>query len=162
LKDYTHLFTSGSKPYEQAKAWAPKVMDVTEWLTQRPLQPMTHPIERKATYHAACHLYHAQGVTQQPVALLQQVPGLQLEPLKEMEACCGSAGIYNLEQEQLSQPILMRKMRHVAETGAEWIITGNPGCHLQLSYGLSLTPTGAKQVLHPMQVLAMAYGAQAV
>jgi glycolate oxidase iron-sulfur subunit len=161
LKEYSHLFAAGSAEHEKAEAWAPKVMDVTEWLAKRPLAPMTHPVKRKATYHAACHLYHAQGVTQQPIDLLKQVPSLQLQPLKEMEACCGSAGIYNLEQEQLSQPILMRKMQHVVETGAEWIITGNPGCHLQLTYGLTLTPNGVKQVLHPMQVLAMGYGVSA-
>lgn len=147
-----HLFEPGTKEHEQALALSAKVKDISEVLAQQPLAPMTQPVEAVVTYHAACHLSHAQGVRQQPIDLLQQVPGLTLVPLTEQEACCGSAGIYNLEQPELADKVLRRKLGFIQESKAQWVATGNPGCHLQLQSEL---PAGT--VYHPIEILAMAY-----
>jgi glycolate oxidase iron-sulfur subunit len=90
---------------------------------------------RRLTYHDACHLAHGQGVRAQPRALLDIVPDGEWVPLAESEMCCGSAGIYNITQPAMALRLLERKMKHIAATGARVVVTGNPGCMMQLRMG---------------------------
>ena len=81
-----------------------------------------------ATYHDACHLAHGQGVRREPRELLAAVPGLRLTALPESDFCCGSAGTYNVRRPRLARRLLERKWGHVRATGADTVVTGNPGC----------------------------------
>lgn len=151
LKDYHHVVASA-----QGQAFANKVVDVMELLAQHPLEGNLHPVEMTVTYHAACHLHHAQQVQQEPYAVLRQIPGLTLVPLTEAEMCCGSAGVYNLAHPDLSLAILKEKMQHLAQTGAEAVLAGNPGCMLQLETGIRNAKMDM-QVMHPIDLLHKAY-----
>jgi glycolate oxidase iron-sulfur subunit len=160
MKEYGHLLADDPLYGAKAAHFAAKVIDVMDLLARKPLAPMPTPVHETVTYHAACHLYHVQKVREQPIALLKQVPGLTLVPLMDAEACCGSAGIYNLEQPELSQDILAEKMsciREVCETqGVGTVATGNPGCMLQLEKGVRDTGLPLN-VQHPISILARAY-----
>lgn len=157
LKEYPHLLAQDPAYREKAKEFSAKVVDVMELLAKKPLAPMPYRVEKNVTYHAACHLHHAQGIQTQPLELLGQVPGLTLVPLRDAESCCGSAGIYNLEQPELSEAILATKMEHLSRTEAEVVVTGNPGCMLQLGHGIQQKSL-SMQVQHPIEILALAYG----
>jgi len=99
---------------------------------------------------------HGQKISKQPRALLAQIPGLELVPLKEADWCCGSAGTYNLTQPEMAQQLQQRKVAHIRETGAEAVVTENPGCIIQITQGLEAA--GARvQVLHLAEVLDEAY-----
>ena len=87
-------------------------------------------------YHDACHLAHAQQIRSQPRDLLRAIPGLQLREINEPEICCGSAGVYNLLQPEAAAELRDRKSRHVWQTGADLVVSSNPGCLLQISTGL--------------------------
>jgi len=110
-----------------------------------------------ATYHDPCHVVHGQRIRGEPRKLLAQIPGLELVELQEADWCCGSAGIYNLTQPEMARRLLERKTRHVLETGAEAVVTANPGCILQLAQGLRERGAGVR-VLHIVEVLNRAYG----
>ena len=157
LGEYSALFETEPEWQQRAEALASKGCDVSELLAEKPLAPMTTPVHEVVTYHAACHLYHAQGVRNQPIDLLEQIPGLTLKPLDNMESCCGSAGIYNIEQPGLSRQVLAEKMACIQKTSADVIATGNPGCHLQLELGVR-DEKGHQVVMHPVELLAKAYG----
>ena len=88
--------------------------------------------------------------------MLQAIPGLELIELTESEWCCGSAGIYNITQPELSQEILERKMTHLAATEADIVASGNPGCLLQLQVGIQKHGL-AMQAMHPVNLLDYAY-----
>ena len=88
--------------------------------------------------------------------VLQSIPGLELIELRESEWCCGSAGIYNITQPEMSKDILERKMEHIAETDAEIVATGNPGCILQIQLGVRQRGLPMK-VMHPIDLLDCAY-----
>jgi glycolate oxidase iron-sulfur subunit len=90
---------------------------------------------RCMTYHDACHLAHGQGVRAQPRELLDMVPNVKAVPLAESEMCCGSAGTYNITQPEMAMQLLKRKMEHIAATGARVVVTGNPGCMMQIMLG---------------------------
>jgi len=112
------------------------------------------------TYHDPCHVVHGQKIRNQPRALLAQVPGLKMVDLKESDWCCGSAGIYNLTQPEMATRLLHRKVEHILATGAEAVVTANPGCILQIQAGLRAHGAGAVRVLHLVEVLDRAYGSE--
>lgn len=138
MKTYGELLRDDPAMAEKAALFSSKVKDISEFLDAIPRRPPRHPLPLKATYHDACHLAHAQGILEAPRRLLREIPELELVPLNESTWCCGSAGIYNILQPEASRQLLARKMQHIAETGAEMVITGNPGCHIQLQAGVRL------------------------
>lgn len=87
---------------------------------------------------------------------MRAIPGVELVELTESTWCCGSAGIYNITQPEMSLTLLDRKMKHIAATGAQIVATGNPGCIGQIRYGAQRL--GLKvEVVHPVTLLARAY-----
>jgi glycolate oxidase iron-sulfur subunit len=130
--------------------------DVTEFLGSIPLKVPTREIRAKVTYHDACHLAHGQGVREQPRALLRSVPGLQLVDLQESDWCCGSAGTYNLTEPAMARRLLNRKVDNIQVTAADLVVTGNPGCLMQIRAGLQQRGLPIKAV-HTVDLLAEAY-----
>ncbi|MFN8547443.1 MAG: (Fe-S)-binding protein [Candidatus Eisenbacteria bacterium] len=90
----------------------------------------------RAVFDEPCHLLHAQRIAREPRELLSRVPGLELLPLEESDWCCGAAGVYNLTQRDLAGRLLDRKVENIAASGAELVVTANPGCAIQLEAGL--------------------------
>jgi glycolate oxidase iron-sulfur subunit len=88
--------------------------------------------------------------------LLAQIPGVRLVPLPESDWCCGSAGIYNLTQPEMATQLLRRKVAHVMSTGADVVVTANPGCILQIQQGLR-DAGSPMRVLHLVELLDRAY-----
>jgi glycolate oxidase iron-sulfur subunit len=139
-----------------AAALAARARDVTEILAAAGLPAPGRRLDRRVTYHDACHLAHAQGVRSAPRDLLRQIPGVELVELAESDHCCGSAGTYNLTEPAMARRLLARKVDHVLATGAAVVATANPGCALQLRAGLLLRGAGLA-VAHPVDLLARAY-----
>jgi glycolate oxidase iron-sulfur subunit len=95
-----------------------------------------------------------------PLRVLGAVPGLTLVPLEGSEHCCGSAGIYNLVEPDVSHTVLAPKLAHIAETRAALVATGNPGCLMQIGAGLHQAGAGVR-VVHPVDLLDASYSADA-
>lgn len=157
LKEYDFLLRGDPDYAERAKAFAERVVDVSELLAQKPLSPPTHTVERTVTYQEPCHLAHAQRITQQPRDLLAQIPGLELVEMKESSLCCGSAGIYNIIRKDMANDLGDRKIAHVLETGAGEVITANPGCAMQLRTSLIRNRSGLP-VKHIVELIDESYG----
>ena len=101
---------------------------------------------------------HAQKVDENPQKLLNSLPGVKLVALKESNWCCGSAGIYNLVQPELSAAILNRKTESIRQTLVEYpkastIVTANPGCLYQIRAGIRSDKIELR-ILHPVVYLA--------
>ncbi|MDX6318739.1 MAG: glycolate oxidase iron-sulfur subunit [Nocardioidaceae bacterium] len=134
LKEYGHLLRDepGGWP-ERAEALSAKVRDVSELLAELgPVAPR-HPLPMTVAYQDACHLAHAQGVRDQPRALLGAIPGIEMKALVEAEICCGSAGVYNLLHPEPARELGERKARAVLDSGADIMVTANPGCWMQVA-----------------------------
>ena len=156
MKDYGALLADDPQWAGRARAFSARVRDISEFLAGEGITPPTTPLELKVAYDDPCHLSHGQGVRTQPRTLLEQIPGLRLVSLPESDWCCGSAGSFSVQQPEMAARILARKMRHVSESGADVLASGNPGCLLHLSKGVrqARLPT---RVHHPIELLAMAY-----
>ncbi len=104
------------------------------------------------TYHDACHLAHGQGIRVQPRALLGLIPGIEIVPLGESEMCCGSAGTYNITQPEMAMRLLERKMKNIEQTKAQIVVTGNPGCAMQIRLGAKKFDVDVV-IKHPIELL---------
>jgi len=156
MHEYPTLF-HGLAQEDEAAAFAAKALDISLFLSRLGMvapQPLAQPL--RAAYHDACHLANAQGVRSEPRALLSAIPNLTLLEIPEGELCCGSAGVYNLEQPQIAGQLGERKARNILATGAEAIVTGNIGCMTQIAAHLARLGRPLP-VWHTVQVLDRAY-----
>jgi glycolate oxidase iron-sulfur subunit len=157
MKHYGHLLADDPEWAGRAAAFAAKVKDVHEFLVEAGFEPPTRPLNKRVTYHEACHLVHGQKVSDQPRQILRALPGVELVELPEATWCCGSAGIYNITHTETALALLDRKLDHLEETGADVVATANPGCQIQLEYGIRRR--GLKvEVVHPVTLLRRGYG----
>jgi glycolate oxidase iron-sulfur subunit len=138
MKEYGELLAGHGGWAPRAAALSAKVRDFTEFLAELGPAAVRHPLPVRAAYHDACHLGHAQGITAQPRALLRAIPSLQLAEIADGATCCGSAGIYNLVQPEPARELGERKASAVEATGAQLLVSANPGCALQISAALAV------------------------
>ncbi len=152
-----HLMLKGTPDEARADAFRHRVMDVSVFLMRLGLQaiPKAGAAQRVA-YHDACHLANAQGVREEPRALLRAIPGLELLELPNAHLCCGSAGTYNLDQPATAASLGSQKAKAVIGTKADVVASGNIGCLTQLRVHLKKLGSPV-QVRHTMQVLRDAY-----
>ena len=134
-------------------------MDVSSFLETTSIRTrFTTDIRLRVGYDDPCHLIHAQGESGAPRNLLSAVPGLDLIEVACADECCGSAGVYNLTQPELSMEILDRKMENVRAADLNLLVTGNPGCLFQLQYGVRRHGLEL-EVVHIAEFLSRAMGA---
>jgi glycolate oxidase iron-sulfur subunit len=156
LKEYAEWLHDDPKWAERANKFSALVRDVTEYadsIWPSELRPR-YSASVRATYHDPCHLSNIQNVRKQPRNLLKRVDGLEMRELADSfpVRCCGSAGIYNITHTPMALELLDRKMDDINATGAELIVSANPGCLMQLEWGVRRN--GKKmQVKHLVQVL---------
>jgi glycolate oxidase iron-sulfur subunit len=156
MKEYGQLLAGDPAWAARAGALAGRVRDFAEFLAALTgpggRQAPRHPLPVTAVYHDACHLGHAQGIKAQPRQLLAAIPGLELTETGDGGVCCGSAGVYNLLQPDAARELGGRKAATVAATGAQLLISANPGCSLQIASALEAQGS-PMPVAHTAQVL---------
>jgi glycolate oxidase iron-sulfur subunit len=136
MKEYADLLADDPAYAARARAFAGKVRDLAEILVEfGPVAPR-HPLPVVAAYHDACHLAHAQGVRSQPRQLLAGIPELEIREIADAEICCGSAGVYNILNPEPARELGDRKAANVLATGADLLVTANPGCIMQITDAL--------------------------
>ena len=152
MKEYGHLLRDDPNYAERARAFSAKCRDISEILAELPSQARRHPLRLRVAFHDSCHLQHAQGVRIQPRKLLSDIPQLDLLEIPDAAICCGSAGIYNLVQPNAANALGDRKAALIAPLDPDVVVTGNPGCILQMQ--ASLERAGKRiPVLHTIQLL---------
>jgi glycolate dehydrogenase iron-sulfur subunit len=159
LRHYGSLLADDLAYRDRAKLWDERVRDIQEWLVEidcRPPKASPFNDQTTITYHESCHLVHGQKISRQPRTILQLLPDVSLVELPESSWCCGAAGIYTITQPLQAERLLGRKTANIMSTGARWVATANPGCHLQVARGLDAAGSGVN-VAHPMSLLARAY-----
>jgi glycolate oxidase iron-sulfur subunit len=160
LKDYGELFAHDPAWAERAHAFAARARDASEplgdLLREGELNTRFERTLLRITYQEPCHLAHAQRISVQPRALLRAIPGVELVEMAESSVCCGSAGVYNLLRPAMAGALGARKARNTVATGAQAVVTANPGCALQLRAELDKAGS-ALPVLHLMDLLDAAY-----
>ena len=147
LKEYDHLLGT-----ENGAEFAKKCRDISEFLAAEGLTATPAARPMRVAYDDPCHLCHGQGVRSQPRDLLRQVPGIVLVDVTKSDDCCGSAGIYNLLQPKLAEEIGQRKAANLHKSAPDLIVTGNPGCMMQIDSHMRRSGHFVP-VCHPIELL---------
>lgn len=147
LKEYDHLLGT-----DEGRQFAAKCRDISEFLAAEGLTATPRAQELRVAYDDPCHLCHGQGVRSQPRELLAKVPGIDLVSPGKSEDCCGSAGIYNMLQPELAADIGRKKAADLQATAADMIVTGNPGCMMQIDSHMRRSGHNVP-VRHPIELL---------
>jgi glycolate oxidase iron-sulfur subunit len=155
MKEYDDLLEHDPQFLPRAKEFVAKVKDVTEYLAQVGLRAPRRKIEQQVIYQDPCHLLHAQKVKNQPRELLKAI-GCKLVEIPHADQCCGSAGVYNVTQNELSMKILEAKMDDIGSVSADMLATGNVGCMIQIRAGVDQRKMNLP-VKHVMELLEEAY-----
>lgn len=157
MKEYAELLKNDPQYAAKAERFSEMTQDVTEFLAGLPFEAPTATLNRTVTYQDPCHLAHAQRITAAPRTILKSIPGVELVEMEDSGLCCGGAGIYSSIQPALSQRLLKRKMAAIFATGAQEVITANPGCMLQVETGFKTQGKNGR-VRHVVDILDEAYG----
>jgi len=152
MKSYGELLRDDPAYADRARVFAAKCVDVSELLAELGPRATRHPIAMRVAYHGACHLQHAQGISQAPRDVLRAIPGLDLREIPEPDICCGSAGIYNMLEPETAATLRDRKVGHLLTTSAEAVVSSNPGCLMQIASGLEACGR-AIPAMHLVEVL---------
>jgi glycolate oxidase iron-sulfur subunit len=155
MKEYGEQLEHDVLMNDRAAVFSARVRDLSEFLAAKGVH-RGGELRLRVTYDAPCHLIHAQRITHAPLQMLEAVPGLEIVPLPGSEECCGGAGTYGLQHPQLGGRILNDKLDAIRTTGAQAVVTPNPGCMMQIGAGLLLRGEEVA-VLHPIEVLDESY-----
>jgi glycolate oxidase iron-sulfur subunit len=155
MKAYSELLHKDEDYGPAARDFVRKIKDVTEYLAAIGLRPPNRKLNARVTYQDPCHLAHGQGIRSGPRELLRQA-GAELVETAHPDACCGSAGVYNVVENELSMKVLDAKMDELQSARADIIASANVGCMLQLRAGVA--QRGMKtRVAHVVELLNESY-----
>ena|SRR5215472_6920094 len=155
LKEYAALLQDDPIYAERAREFTTKARDINEYLASIELREPKFKLNARVTYQDSCHLAHAQGIRSAPRQLLQYI-GAELVESPRADSCCGSAGVYNVVQNEISMKILDEKMGYVASVRPDIIVTANIGCMLQFRAGVARKRLNAR-VAHLVELLDEVY-----
>lgn len=161
LKEYPELLDGDPIYGPKAEAFAARVKDFSEFLAEIGLSAELAPVPGRIAYQDACHLVHGQGISRQPRDLITAIPDVELVDIEHPTVCCGSAGLYASTDTELSMQILDEKLDAIQASGAEIIVSGNPGCLIQLRYGARRRGLNLR-VIHLAELLDEAHAAAGV
>jgi glycolate oxidase iron-sulfur subunit len=149
LKHIASFFAGDPEWEERAAAFSRKAMDLTEYLVKAGYAPR-QKTEAVFTYHDPCHLARGQGIRNQPRDLLKAAGGFV--EMEEADTCCGGAGSFHVDYPEISAKILEKKRRNIERTGATVVVTGCPGCLIQLAKAAK-AGGGRFRAMHISQVI---------
>jgi glycolate oxidase iron-sulfur subunit len=156
LATYGHLLENDDTHAESARNFSARVRDVSQQLATSEMRAGANPIDACVTYDTSCHLLYGQRAGEVSQQMLRSIHDLNFVALEGAERCCGAAGIYNLLQPEMSRQVLDEKLAHISQTGADILVTGNPGCQMQIGAGATLA--GMKlRVCHPIELVDESY-----
>ena len=151
VKRYGHLFRNDDHWRDKAERISTLTKDISEFLNEQELR--SHQLVENCTvlYHDACSLIHGQKVRNEPRLLLNNV-GFDVREIPGKHFCCGSAGVYNLIQEEIARQLKSRRLKAIDKIESAFIATGNIGCQVQLQTSLD------RPVVHTVELLDWATG----
>ncbi|MCC6887795.1 MAG: glycolate oxidase subunit GlcF [Hyphomicrobiales bacterium] len=151
VKDYGYMLRSDRAYAAKAARVSALAKDVCEYLVGLDLHTVESLPALTTAYHGACSLQHGQKITWQPKELLCRT-GFVVEDVPEGHLCCGSAGTYNILEDDIAKRLRTRKVANIEKVEPDVIAAGNIGCITQIAAGTSIP------VVHPVELIDWATG----
>lgn len=159
LVDYNYLLRDEPSWQKRAENFSNKIKDVTRILIELDFDKQPLRLDKQViTYQDSCHLKNGQKTFMEPRQLLESISGVTYVEMVDANRCCGSAGIYNIVESDMSMRILDYKMEQAEKTKATTIVTTNPGCLLQMKLGIEREALSEQvNAVHIVDLLLEAY-----
>lgn len=155
LIDYDRLLKDDVNWAERAQAFSKKLKDISSILVDLEFFNMKLSLPQQViTYQDSCHLRNVMKTSSEPRKLLKAIANVEYREMKNADSCCGSAGIYNIVESEMSMQILDTKMKNAVAIQATTIVTANPGCLLQMKLGIEREGLSSKvRAVHLVDLL---------
>lgn len=151
--EYPELFHDDMVWHGRAEDFARRTHELSDFLVNvLKKTDVGARLEGRATYHMACHL-RGLGIRREPEILLENVQGLQLLPLERYDECCGFGGSFSVRYPGISGSMVNDKVGYIEKTGADFVISTDAGCLMNIGGCLRRNNARAK-FLHLAEVLA--------
>jgi len=159
-ENYTQLLEEGGVDSDRAENFVTKIFDINEFLTGKALSGLTDDEDtetaekRVVTYHHPCHLGRFQGIKDEPIRLIESIPGVEYVPMEDADRCCGMGGSFSIEHYDISKKINDEKVKRIVETGAGTVVSSCPACILHIRDGLRRHGVEDVEVVHIARLLS--------
>ena len=153
---YMKLFENDPEWKARARAFCSKVCEFSKFVAQeyKKIGRLGHARGgEKVTYHDSCHMKRGLGIYEEPRALIDATPGVELVEMHNCDKCCGMAGSFGMKYQEVSIPMLNDKVKNIKDTGATTAVVACPACMMQIGGGLDKADTGI-QTKHIADLLA--------
>jgi len=155
---YPHLFPPGTPEHRLAEETAARTFEFTQFLVQQvKVTDVGARFPHKVTYHASCHLLRGLGAREEAKQILRKVRGLELVPLSTEETCCGFGGTFSVIYPEVSQAMMVAKVKSIEATGADAVVACDAGCLMNIAGGLRKANSPIK-AMHLIEVLTAERG----
>jgi L-lactate dehydrogenase complex protein LldE len=149
---YSKLFDNSSL-HNEVKALSQNCYELSEFLVKKlDVTDFGATLHGKATYHDSCAGLRECKIKNEPRLLLQNVNGLELIEMQDVETCCGFGGTFAVKFDPISIAMAEQKVEHALATGAEYIISTDLSCLMHLQ-GYIENKGHALKTLHIADVL---------
>ncbi len=151
---YPALFQVGTPEHALALDISSRIFEFTEYLVHvLQVTDVGASYPHKVTYHASCHYLREMGLKTEAKALIHAVKGLNFVPLNEEDTCCGFGGAFTVTYPEVSRSMMENKVRNVIASGADTVITCEPGCLMNIAGGLQKAGSSIR-AMHIIDLLA--------
>ena len=155
---YLELFPEGTPEHELAADISSRIFELTEYLVDvLKVTDVGAVYPHKVTYHASCHYLREMGLKTEAKTLLNSVKGLEFVPLNEEETCCGFGGAFTVTYPEVSCSMMENKVKDIIASGADTVITCEPGCLMNIAGGLHKAGSNIR-AMHIIDLLASKEG----
>ena len=155
---YLELFPIGTPEHELAADISSRIYELTEYLVNvLKVTDVGAVYPHKVTYHASCHYLREMGLKTEAKTLLNAVQGLEFIPLNEEETCCGFGGAFTVTYPEVSRSMMENKVNNIIASGADRVITCEPGCLMNIAGGLHKAGSDIR-AMHIIDLLASKEG----
>jgi iron-sulfur cluster protein len=161
VQDYLKLFedTHEETWLKRTQALMEKVVDFTSFM-QRVVLPgnVTLAMRRPdpdtiITYHDSCQSCNCLGLRSEARTILRQALDVEIHEMPQSDVCCGFGGSTSIEHQSVSERLLKNKLKNAESTGANILVSDNPGCLMHLRGGVDVSGRRIR-VMHLAQLLA--------
>ena len=150
---YSKLFDNSSE-HNTVIRLGEKTFEFSEFLIKvLGVEDIGAKLPGKATYHDSCAGLRECKIKTAPRQLLQQVNGLELVEMEDVETCCGFGGSFAVKFEPISIAMADQKVTHALATGAKYLISTDLSCLMHLD-GYIKNKGYDLQTMHIADVLA--------
>lgn len=130
---YKKLFAEDQVLLDKTNELAPRIFEFSDFLVNH-IQKVEFGsvFNHRVTFHDSCAGLREYGIKREPRILLQNVQGLELLEMQNLETCCGFGGTFSAKFHAISTAMTEQKVEHALKTGAEYIVSTEASCLMNI------------------------------